>query len=351
MKAIARQLSLLLASMAGWYLLAIAASYVLYPEKGGDAVDTAAADQTIYQSPPRYVVWELPKVAALPGKNVFLIGSSNVRDGFRPDDLKQMLPGYRVHNLGMGSSNITQSMDVIELIRLLPGPVVRDSVFVLGIWYGLFADDLKQWEGAGSMVVTEEVRYGLYRMEDGRPKPNFNAPCLPYIALALRPHLLLQAPLLSIYSLVDEVMAFGHKLLRERKLDFSVFAREKSFNTIDESFRQGAIQGWQNYMGTGDGLLKKEQFEKLLDLGKSANANGARLIIADLPLPEWHRKASSYYADYRKKAPFYIKELLKYDNVRYLDMRRCVQDEDFRDSAHPNPTGSKKMCRALGNFI
>jgi len=178
----------------------------------------------------------------------------------------------------------------------------RDSIFVLGIWYGSFVDDKTHWADGASNVLREETRYGLYKISGGRPRPVVEMRYLPYLVTALRPFLLLQA--VNMYEFTENVKTVAHVFLRERKIDFSTFRQEERTPVQDTAFKEKALKFWSGYMGTKDGLLKEEQFEKLLELCRRLDGSGARLIIVDMPLPKWHRDGSPYYADYERKKTF-----------------------------------------------
>ncbi|MDD5422647.1 MAG: hypothetical protein PHT32_04395, partial [Candidatus Omnitrophica bacterium] len=156
MKAVARQFLILAVFFAVWYMSAIALSYAFFPQTViPKPVDTQEADRTIYQVPSRYITMCMPNFAKSADKKIFIVGSSNAREGFRPEELEEYAPGREIFNLGMGSSNITQARDTADLVcAVFPESSIKGSVFVLGIWYGLFVTDDMRWGRKPPDLVT-----------------------------------------------------------------------------------------------------------------------------------------------------------------------------------------------------
>ncbi|MCQ9207315.1 MAG: hypothetical protein NG740_05515 [Omnitrophica bacterium] len=350
MRHILRETLFLVWFLAAWYILALVVSYALYPDYKSDIIDTKESDKTIFQTSERYIIFALPKILSSPKKKIFFIGASNVRDGFRPKELQSVLPEYEVHNLAVSGSNITEMHDVVNILQLLPEDLMKKSVFVIGIWYGSFVDDEKHWGTANSSVITEALRYGLYRLDSGKPKLRVKMDYLSYATVLLRPCLFLQRLITKVYVYGDRLRTFAHNLLRKKRIDFSAVFNPRRPG-LDEAYKRVALRRWQDFMGTKNGSFKDEQFEKFLDLSKLVNKSGAMLLIVDMPLPEWHRRGSPYWRNYQKKKNYYINEALKLGNVRYVDLELEIEDKDFRDSVHPQPEVTKQWGILLKTYI
>ena len=349
MKNIIKQSLLLVVFLILWYALAFAASYLIYPPYP-ETIYTRASDYTIFQDPYRHMVLGIPRVALTPAEKIFFIGSSNVREGFPPDDLKLFFPGKEIHNLGMGASNITQTIEQVEFImNTVPEKVIEDSIFVLGIFYGVFVDNDKRWEGDITTFAKAAVGSRLYRINKEKVMPVMNPRYLPYITKLVRPFLAFPISHKSDVFKKNTVM-FVHNLLRNRKVDFSVYRTEESETVITEDYKQTALEFWRNYIGTEDGSLKDEQFREFLRLCRIIKDAGAVLVVVDMPLPEWHSLRSPYYSDYQKKQ-YYFKRAEEHYDVLYFNMQGSMQDSSFCDSVHPKPEMRSKWSELFKDWF
>ena len=144
MKAIARQFAITTAFVALIYGALIAVALWLVPPPAGDrGLDSPAAPESVFMTQPKYVFLNRGDLARTGERDsVILIGSSNVARGFARPDLQALLPGAIVHNLAVSGANNTEIDQVVELIQEVQDERARKrSVFVLGIWYGMFAED------------------------------------------------------------------------------------------------------------------------------------------------------------------------------------------------------------------
>jgi len=349
MKPIIKQLAAIAAFLFLWYAALVAVSYALYPEGrvvGG--IDTAESSATIFYSGDRCIMFGLPKLAQSPKDRIFLIGASNVRDGFRPKELQSLLPSYEVHNLGLGASNISQMQDIANLLFALPRPVLERSVIVIGVWYGSFVANGSQQDTVHASMLAEQEQYGLYKFDHGRAKLNVNSGLLPYMVAAMRPYFMCHIAASKVREFAVDAREWLHIFLRERRVpDFRPGARPK----VDDRYKDEALKKWADYMGSADGKFKDEQFKKLIGLCRAIHESGASVVIVDMPLPRWHRDGSRNYAEYQKVKMAYIDEALKTGRARYLDLEETITDEDFCDSAHPKAAATKRWSELLGKAI
>ena len=71
--------------------------------------------------------------------------------------------------------------------------------------------------------------------------------------------------------------------------------------TLDDAGRHArSLAFWRNYVGT-DGPLSDVQFQRLDRLVRWLSEAGVRVLLVDLPLPQWHARRSPHYADYQQR--------------------------------------------------
>jgi hypothetical protein len=325
---------------------------VFFPASSNSIIDAGESGKTIYMDNYKYIALGIPRLALSSEKGMFLIGSSNVREGFRPKELQPLFSDYEVHNLAVGGSNITQvNQEVRLLVRLLPEEIIKKSVFIVGVWYGIFVDDQTRWKGEYTNLAAEAVRSGLYKIDRGLLIPKISTKFFPYCITLLRPVLFFHAPVYKITAFIDNTKAFMHYLIRNKEFRFSLYSNNSVKEKINEPYKQNALKFFHDYMGTKDDSLKEEQFEELLELCDFINDNGAKLVIVDIPLPSWHSERSGHYSYYQRKKAFYIDRMLKCTNVQYINMQEIAVDSDFYDSAHPNPGITKEWSKLLKQLL
>ena len=346
MKYIFKQLLVIILLCLGWYILALGLSYALYPDHK-DGIDTEGPDNNVFQSS---IVLGVPRIASSLNKKIFLIGSSNVREGFRPKELQLLLPEYEVHNLGRGASNVTQVRDTVNLLQLLPEEALEESVFVFGMWYGVFVDDQARWKGNRSTIVTEALHSGLYKLDRETLKTIIEINYLPHIITLLRPVFFLEGVITTISSFALSANEFMCTILRDKRIKLSILNPKKvNYPEIDETYKKRALRFWHDYMRTEGNSLKDEQFDKLLDLCSFINENGGIVILVDLPLPKWHSENSGHYGDYQRRKLPYIKKVLRFAKVRYFNMQDRNENAYFYDSAHLKSGMTKEWSIWLQN--
>lgn len=325
-------------------------TFVFYPERAN--IDSEDFKKTIFTSQAKYVALDIWKIAKPRRGKIILVGSSNVREGFRPLDIEDWIANQEVHNLAIGASNITQLAQIVQLALTLPKETWDDSIVVIGVWYGLFVDDNKQWAGSPTTFMSEALRYGFYRQQGERLYPVVPWRNIPCWESALRPYLLLTKPVYGITYFGENIVASAHTLVREKKIDYTFLFPNpsQSHETVDEKYKANAIKFWMDYLGTPAGTLQDEQFIKLRELLRQLQTVGARVVLVDMPLPAWHRASSTYYAAYKQKI-YNLYDEVKYPGLWFLDLSEKFGEEKFYDSAHPFQEAAKEWAKALGIFI
>lgn len=343
MKNILRQLLCLFFSVLLWYAVIFTFSLIIYPNK--KYIDTQEVEA--FASEPSLVVFGLTNFIDTCKNKIFLMGSSDVREGFRPKELKAFFPEHEVHNLSLGASNITEVTDEFNLITLIfPADIIKKSIFVLGIWYGTFIDDQKLWQNGYTNIMKHEAHSFLYKVDNKKISLTVKREILPYFTTLLKPIFVSQHFVSKVYFFKEGISKFLQILFEDRKFDFSVF-NQRAYPIINDMYNQKALMFWADFMGIKNGSLKEEQFEKFIILCKQISAFGSKLIIVDMPLPEWHRNHSSLYADYQKKKVFFLNKITNFSNIYYLNIQESQPDFYFYDSVHPKPQITKFWSNTL----
>jgi hypothetical protein len=347
LRAVAGQALRLAAWTAGFYLLALAATLLAFPpaDDAGPSLATGDAPKTLYRTAPKYVVLNRAPLLDPPsGPNVVLVGASNVEVGFSPREVERTLAAdgndAAVHNLAVGGANVTETAEVVDLLlEAAPPERHRDLTVAIGLWFGLFTDDRQLWPDRPTDIDVERFRYGLYRKDgaSGAIEPVLPVRWLPAAALLVRPFLAL-----------DVLVKGNLAALRVRLVGRPHDVAGPTPPPLDEEGRRArSLAFWRNYVGT-DGALSDEQFERLDRLVRRLSEAGVRVLLVDLPLPQWHARRSPYYADYQQRKRRWIDAALATTpNVRYASLQDLSNDADYIDEVHPTPEAARRWVRRL----
>ncbi|MBT3068513.1 hypothetical protein [Rhodoferax sp. U11-2br] len=343
MKHILRQATLLLLFLLLIYLLALilATPFMRWSPAGG--LDTASAARSPFMTEPKYAFLSRSPLNNSDDK-VILLGASNVLAGFRPAQLQGELPSVRVHNLAIGGANMTELQQMVDLVLEVQSPKARQhNVFVLGVWYGLFADDLARWytpdrfPGDTDLDI-ERYRYGFYRRTDAGPVPILPAQWLDTGVTLVKPFLL-----------VDRLARDAGKFLRRGGKPVASAEAGQPGAPSAERQRQ-YLAFWDHYMGH-NGQLVDEPFELLSRTISTIRESGGKVVLVDLPLPRWHASASPYDSSYRQQLQKLQQRLDGTSGVAFLSLRDADQSEDFSDEVHPRPPVAVRWAQRLAQAL
>jgi hypothetical protein len=341
MSAIFRQAARVGAIFAALYALTLGLSLLAFPlpvERGG-SLYSHRAPSSVYRMEPRYIVLNRAPLAT-GDPMMMMLGASNVVLPFDPVELQPLVPVRSVHNLAIGGANITEIREVVELIReVVPRPALGRQTYVLGIWYGLFIDDKTRWRGGPTDIDIERLRYGLYRRSGTAFEPVVPPAWIPTASIALRPLLALDVAVKGTLRPLRQWLADE---LPPPDLDAVL---------IDDAKKEKLLRDWAARVGTPDGRLRDEQFEALVGLVRELVATGARIVLIDLPLPEWHRTRSPSFADYRQRLPRYLAELEEMPGVSYRNWQTAFPDSEFYDEVHPRPRANRAWVEHLARTL
>ena len=292
---------------------------------------------------------------------VFILGASGSQEAYRPADWEKLLPGYSIHNLSIGGSNITQIDEVLDhIVKSTPASVLSRSILVVPVIYALFVDDDTRWSKA---ITAEEQEANLPGVTDLERAGRFCAAWCSVHSFAFR-----HGPAWLISLLKDDNRLLER--LRETMIDQG---REQAFKRLfDELFvpaaaasspqnpapttgdtsdlavgkkRQDEVKWLEAYMGSKP-ALETEQFDKLKALIAKAGRAGMQVYLVGMPLPGWHKSETRYDAQARQA----LQALAaggSLPSLHFIELDGTVPDSDFRDLAHPKPEVAGRWSRAL----
>ncbi|RJP17961.1 MAG: hypothetical protein C4520_15250 [Candidatus Abyssobacteria bacterium SURF_5] len=335
MKSILRQAGLLVVFAALWYLI-LYAGYYIYEEWTRPPVDTICfveAYRTLSLDACRLQRNERPKLIVL--------GSSNALFGFRPDELQPLFPQYEAANLSLPGSNMTDTRQVIELLeQLLPAHVKDKSLFVIGIFYGSVY-------GNGHNVNEALVESRLYRWNGDGIRPIVPAQRVDLLVRVLRPVLVLNRPLKNSLS-------FFHSLSSNRPAAAEAAPPAVIRQPSGEKIVQIDRNQWKQRTDNTDSRCRFENeergFEELVRVCDLIQSCGGKLLLVDLPLPEWHQNVSEYHEKYQAQKQQHLAEALRYPSVYYVNLlenEKLCDERNYLDATHPGPVAATLWSKTL----
>jgi hypothetical protein len=352
LKYILRQTALTLLSFALLYVLLAGASFLVFPDpSSGGPRDFQAAEQTIYMTVPKYVFLGR-SVLDNPDRKVILIGASNTGVGFRQKVVQANLGCANVSNLGMGGANISEVKQVIDLVHEVQNPQDRQfNTFVIGVWFGMFIDsELKYAEGDRNRGETdidiERYRYGFYRRTPDGPVAVLPPKWLDAGVMALRPFLLIEKLARQARAGVNFVLT--GRTTAQRTDD------ERERAVMSEEEKQKALEYWKESMGRKS-EISRAQVELLKQTIDTLLNSGEKVVLADLPIPAWHRDASPYQRGYREALTGVLEQFCDRTNFTSLSMDDLDGDLDYSDEVHAkrhlSDIWSTRLATMLDSFV
>jgi hypothetical protein len=262
--------------------------------------------------------------------NILLVGGSNIGAGFLLTALDgQIQSAAAIHNLGLGGANVTEMGQVTDLVFAAQSePVRRRDIFVVGIWYGLFGENRLHWYTPDRVpgdtdLDIERYRYGLERRTLQGP--------VDFVPPTYR-----DAAVVAIYPLLflDKASRGAFRWISPAHAQT---AEELDAYAVSQQEKDRYLKYWRTMMGPARPSSFDEQFAALDKICDRVLAQGARLLLVDLPLPRWHKTASPYQAIYETRAHQLFDRLSGRSGFGFLDMDHLDNDADFYDEVHPKP--------------
>jgi len=349
MKNVVVKLARLALSLLALYGALLLVAWLLVPrEPDSQRIDTARAADTLYLTEPKYVFMARPRLRTSAPK-LLLLGASNTMAGFKQRELQPLLPDFEVHNLAVGGANLTEVSQVADLVREVQAPAARrQTSYVIGLWYGLFASDAARWNtpdrhAGDTDIDIERYRYGFYHRTANGAEPLLEPRWLGAAETLVLPYLALDR--LARDLTVSLRAGLSGKA---RKLTDA----ERNARVISPDEQQEYLAFWRGYMG-GEPRLSDEQFARLRALVDMLLADGSRVVLVDMPIPSWHARGSALAADYRERMSRLGPALAARPGVTWLPMGEPASDGDdqFSDEVHPKPRVSPRWAARLAEAL
>lgn len=343
MKLILIQIAQLLTALLVLYGLLLAISLILVPRAElGQRLDAARASSSLFLTEPKYVFMARSRLNTTTDK-VLLVGASNMLAGFKQAQMQALLPAVEVHNLSVGGSNITQVSQIVDLVREVQTPEARrHNTYVVGLWYGLFADDKARWytpdrHPGDTDIDIERYRYGFYRRTETGAVPLLPPQYLDAGVLLIHPYLVLDRTARDLTLSLRNFMT-------AKALSLSDAQRNAVVLSDAQKLRYLAF--WRDYMGSKE-TLGDAPFHVLEHTVDNILADGGRVILVDLPIPQWHTQGSALAADYRQRADTLLAGMRTRAGVTVLEMDDAGANDDFSDDVHPKPRVTGRWAQRL----
>lgn len=295
---------------------------------------------SIYANTAHYAVYGIDQLDNYP-RQIFIFGASVTARAFDPELLMRGLPGYKVHNLSVSASNVTQIIEVIDLLSTRVDWRHLDSaIFVFGVHFVSFLENDRKFGGM-TRIETEELRHHLYTDDDGVIKPELSPP-------AMAAALFLIKPFVFVYKIKYEsgeaISELKYRAVSGLKQAIGRRAPKATLtDPPDEVSAYRALRA-QQFHNAG---LTDEQFDLFRKLVTRLQAGGAKVVFVDMPVPSYFREEFPIYDDYRRREAGIIHD----PRVHYLDLTAIAADGEFSDDAHPRPEFAGKWTAPLLLFL
>ncbi len=334
MRHILRQAALAALSFGVLYAAVLALTFVVSPDPPRNgSLDVWTAGDTVYMTSPKYAFLGRDALN-VPGKKVILVGASNTGLGLKQGEVQPLVGCAKVSNLAIGSANITEVGQMIDLVHDVQDSAARRSdTFVIGVWFGMFVDTELLWPGAerhrgDTDLDIERYRYGFYRRTDGGPVAVLPPRWLHAGVVLIRPYLLLERS-------ARWATAGLRRALLGQPPTLTDDDREARVLTSPE--KEEALDHWRQTMG-GNRPISEAQAALLQDTIERLLQSGEKVVLVDLPIPAWHRDVSPYQPSYvhQVQGPLFD-HFEGRPGFASLKMPDLNADADYSDEVHAKP--------------
>jgi hypothetical protein len=334
MRYILRQVALTALCFCVLYSAVLALTFIVVPTPPRTgSIDVWTAGSTLYLTSPKYAFLGRDALD-VPEEKVIMVGASNTGLGLRPDQVQALVGCAKVSNLAIGSANITEVRQMIDLVHDVQDAAARRSdTFVIGVWFGMFVDTELLWPGAerhrgDTDLDIERYRYGFYRRTAAGPVAVLPPRWLHAEVVLIRPYLLLERS-------VRWATAGMRRALLGKPLEMTDADREA--RVLSASEKQDALAYWRKTMG-GDKPISAAQVTLLQDTIEGLLRSGEKVVLVDLPIPAWHRDASPYQPSYAAEVQGPLFDHFKgRPGFASLKMPDLDADADYSDEVHAKP--------------
>jgi len=353
MKNIVRQAGVILGFLGLWYLFFLFLTYLLYPENGvvNNSQMRTRNDQLIKSIFLKDATNDLLGfwTSKYEAKRIIIIGGSNAGQGILPSVLQTVFPDYTIHNASVRASIVPQLRQIVDVIRMSSPGSMEGTIFVAGIFYGLFYNDHAEyghvvWKNKRiTYLQSEALRYGLYSPRDDKLALTLAPHLMPWAVRLLRPFLFWDVIFFDADSFYVDCWMFLYSMMGKHEEE-----------PQGEKMKQSAGEEWKVSLGDVKDFAQDSQMNDFLALCQEIIQSGASLVIVDLPVPQWVREKSAYYKKYILKMSLSLNEIKKIPRVRYIDLGTNTSfstDSNFRDSAHPTREAAEMWSKTIAGFV
>ncbi len=348
MKYILRQFGLTALCFVVLYSVLLAITFIIKADAARNgSLDVWTAGDTLYLTSPKYAFLGRD-VLNVPDQKVILVGASNIRLPMNQGPAQALSSCAKLSNLAIGSANITEVRQMIDLVHDVQDPDARRSnVFVIGVWFGMFVDTERLWPGAGrehgdTDLDIERYRYGFYRRTADGP-------------VAVLPPQWLRAGVTMIrpYLLLEKAARWATSGLRSSLLGRPPVMSDDDREAVvlSDADKAKALGRWRQTMG-GDRPISATQVVLLQDTIENLLQSGEKVVLVDLPMPTWHRDASPYLPEY---ASWVQDGVFEHFEARAgfstLKMQDLDADADYTDEVHPKPHLARIWAQRLKEVL
>jgi len=336
MKAILRQIVVLFLCLLGWFSLAYGLSLWLMEEE--KYVDTLDAKSNINRDWYRTLCLDIWRLRNTDKPKMIFLGSSNSGMAFRPENLESVFPEYEISCCATPGASISDTRQTIEMIQMiLPRNVLDESIFVIGMSYHLvFIRD----EGNVRRSMLES---GLYKSKGKKIYPLIGPDMTYFLACALRPFFFMQRMQTSIENQVEN---YARNMVRNSPKPLSGvqeesttadFMAHRSKKTSRRRSRSDRRKFYVDYHTRICSVKDDRGFLEVLDICEMVRNDGGKLVLVDMPLPDWYRKRAPVHKKYQEMKGRYLDDALRDSHVRYinlLDIPELAEETMFFDGTH-----------------
>lgn len=348
MRYILRQAALTILSFTLLYALLLAITFIVMPDPPRNGtLDAWTAGDTLYLTSPKYAFLGRD-VLDVPDRKVIMVGASNTGLGLKQNQVQALLPCAKVSNLAIGSANITEVRQMIDLVHDVQDPAAqRSDVFVIGVWFGMFVDTELLWPGAERQrgdtdLDIERYRYGFYRRTSDGPVAVVPPHWLHAAVTLIRPYLLLEKAARWATSSMRRTLLGRAPELTDADRDARI---------LSDADKEEALAHWRLTMG-GDRPISQAQVALLQATIERLLQSGEKVVLVDLPIPAWHRDVSPYEAEYVKQVQGPVFDhFAGHPGFAALKMADLAADTDYSDEVHAKPRLARIWAARLGAVL
>ena len=347
MKHILRQFALTALCFSLLYAVVIGVAFIVMPDPPNVGwLDLGTSSTTPYLTAPKHF-FLARDVLDVPDPKVLLLGASNTLVGLRQGPVQALVPCAKVSNLAIGSANISELRQLIGLLHEVQDDAARRSnIFVIGVSYGMFVDSELRWPNADrhrgdTDLDVERYRYGFYRRTPSGPVAVLPPEWLRAGVILIRPYLLVEK------LARDTTVAFRRMVLgRQPKLTDA----QRETVVVSEKAKGDALVYWRQNMG-GTNEISQAQVALLRDMIDDLLRSGEKVVLADLPIPNWHGSASIYQPGYSRAIETVFNSFVGRPNFQGLRMADLDGDQDYFDEVHPKPHLARIWASRLASVL